>query len=148
MSNFRSAFNEGMKHAEEASKNNKEIDEVLTMLEDEMLELSENKIALKIKEKIEPVDASNPAAIVASFAAFGRNQGRRYDALIAVRQRSTSKMEEELCEWKRGEKGYPVTLTYSSRSESCADKSALIKALQKMLSSASTGKKLMWLLNQ
>ncbi|MCS4309078.1 hypothetical protein M2404_003441 [Rheinheimera pacifica] len=140
MNNFKRAFEQGIKHADEAAENIAEINEVLDDFIKSIAELSGNKVKISVKDKFES-ESGNPftTALAAGIGYFGP-KGRHYEALVATNDNVADSPQFELCEWKLSEKGYPVRISYAGQSPSCADKESLTDNLTELISSPRAGK--------
>ena len=71
-----------------------------------------------------------------------------YEALSFVTKREQTEVKENIAVWKINESdGYPCVISYNKRDVSCKDKETLIKALNDLMSDASTGEILLRLMN-
>lgn len=138
MNNFKEAFEQGIKHANETAANEKEINQVLEEFANSISQLSEGKLAVTVESKFDP--QNNSPFGLAATAALLTNTGRHYEALVVKNSKVEDSPEEELCEWKLSEKGYPIRISYLGSSPSCGDKEALVECLSELLSQPRSGK--------
>lgn len=145
MINFEDALKSGISHAEEEQQNREEIDSVFEALKTDIEKFTSSKVSIKLESRTDDRQDDFMASAIA--AVYGRKY-RKYVGMIAFNKLQSNNFEKELCEWKYGDKGYPVTIDYFNKSITCADKESLIKTLQDLLSKPDAGKKIKFLMDQ
>lgn len=120
MTDFKSAFNEGLNAAQKVKAARTEIDNVFKDLNQQLTEVSGGKLTIE-RERL-----ARPQA----FALL--NPPQRYWALVA-RNPIIKSSSRELCEWDSGRAGYPCKLTWASEEHYCEDKEALKNNLSDLL---------------
>jgi hypothetical protein len=142
MFNFEESLKSGISHAEEEQQNRTEIDSVIEQLKSDIETFSSEKVSIKIDRRTD-----QNSLLAGAFATLYGNKTRKYMAMVAFNKSQPDNPDRELCEWKYGEKGYPVTIDYLNKSITCADKESLINTLQDLLSKPGAGKKIKFLLD-
>lgn len=142
MFNFEESLKSGISHAEEEQQNRTEIDSVIEQLKSDIETFSSEKVSIKIDRRTD-----QNSLFAGAFATLYGNKTRKYMAMVAFNKSQPDNPDRELCEWKYGEKGYPVTIDYLNKSITCADKESLINTLQDLLSKPDAGKKIKFLLD-
>ncbi|MEX1200426.1 MAG: hypothetical protein WEB02_06525 [Methylophaga sp.] len=142
MSNFKDAFQSGIKEAKIAQSNIKEITSIFDDFNIDIHDASNKVIDLEIRQQYDSQQDSPFNRGIASLVRDFTNIGRYYEAIMASNSIKDNVEPIELCEWKIGVKGYPVKLSYEGLSESCEDKVSLISALEDLLRHPATGRKL------
>ncbi|WP_024600632.1 MULTISPECIES: hypothetical protein [Pseudoalteromonas] len=142
MFNFEESLKSGISHAEEEQQNRTEIDSVIEQLKSDIETFSSEKVSIKIDRRTD-----QNSLLAGAFATLYGNKTRKYMAMVAFNKSQPDNPDRELCEWKYGEKGYPVTIDYLNKSITCADKESLINTLQDLLSKPDAGKKIKFLLD-
>lgn len=142
MFNFEESLKSGISHAEEEQQNRTEIDSVIEQLKSDIETFSREKVSIKIDRRTD-----QNSLLAGAFATLYGNKTRKYMAMVAFNKSQPDNPDRELCEWKYGEKGYPVTIDYLNKSITCADKESLINTLQDLLSKPDAGKKIKFLLD-
>lgn len=143
MFNFEESLKSGISHAEEEQQNRTEIDSVIEQLKNDIENFSSEKVSIKIDRRTD-----QNSLLAGAFATLYGNKTRKYMAMVAFNKSQPDNPDRELCEWKYGEKGYPVTIDYLNKSITCADKESLINTLQDLLSKPDAGKKIKFLMEQ
>lgn len=155
---FAEAYKTGLEASQITEKNLQEIDAVFEELKTEILASSENKILIERgtasrRENIEftapPLEgASGIKKLQDVIDTMGAIKHRvSYNALIAKNTETSSNIPIAEYSIDRRE-GYPVTIQWADRDESCLSKDALAATLREVLSDPSTGRKLKRLLSQ
>ena len=142
MFNFEESLKSGISHAEEEQQNRTEIDSVIEQLKNDIETFSSEKVSIKIDRRTD-----QNSLLAGAFATLYGHKTRKYMAIVAFNKSQPDNPDRELCEWKYGEKGYPVTIDYLNKSITCADKESLINTLQDLLSKPDAGKKIKFLLD-
>ena len=142
MFNFEESLKSGISHAEEEQQNLTEIDSVIEQLKNDIETLSSEKVSIKIDRRTD-----QSSLLAGAFATLYGHKTRKYMAIVAFNKSQPDNSDKELCEWKYGEKGYPVTIDYLNKSITCADKESLINTLQDLLSKPDAGKKIKFLID-
>lgn len=142
MFNFEESLKSGISHAEEEQQNRTEIDSVIEQLKNDIETFSSEKVSIKIDRRTD-----QNSLLAGAFATLYGHKIRKYMAIVAFNKSQPDNPDRELCEWKYGEKGYPVTIDYLNKSITCADKESLINTLQDLLSKPDAGKKIKFLID-
>ncbi|MCF3429132.1 hypothetical protein [Escherichia coli] len=144
---FKNSLAVGLEAAKKARSNKEEIFSVISDLNDSVKELSQGRVFLKVtsEKKLAP-NQTALTAVVSSFTNI--NPYIDYEALSFVTKREQTEVKENIAVWKINESdGYPCVISYNKRDVSCKDKETLIKALNDLMSDASTGEILLRLMN-
>ena len=144
---FKNSLAVGLEAAKKARANKEEIFSVISDLNDSVKELSQGRVFLKVtsEKKLAP-NQTALTAVVSSFTNI--NPYIDYEALSFVTKREQTEVKENIAVWKINESdGYPCVISYNKRDVSCKDKETLIKALNDLMSDASTGEILLRLMN-
>ncbi|MBL5926638.1 hypothetical protein [Enterobacter asburiae] len=144
---FKNSLAVGLEAAKKARSNKEEIFGVISDLSDSIKEFSRGQVSLKVtsERKIAP----NHTAFTAVVSTFTNiNPYIDYEALAFVTKRDQTEVKEIIADWKLNESdGYPCVISYNKRDVRCKDKETLIKALNDLMSDASTGEALLRLVN-
>ena len=144
MFNFEESLKSGISHAEEEQQNRTEIDSVIEQLKSDIETFTSDKVSIKLENR---TDIEQGDFITNALATVYGRKSKKYMAMVAFNQSPENSSDKELCEWKYGEKGYPVTIDYLNKSITCADKESLINTLQDLLSKPDAGKKIKFLID-
>ncbi|MCU7295048.1 hypothetical protein OM315_24360 [Escherichia albertii] len=144
---FKNSLAVGIEAAKKARSNKEEIFSIISELSDSIKEYSQGRVFLKITS--EKKLASNQTALTAVVSSFTNiNPYIDYEALSFVTKREQTEVKENIAVWKINESdGYPCVISYNKRDVRCKDKETLIKALNDLMSDASTGEILLRLMN-
>jgi len=126
MSDFKSAFNEGLDAAQKAEASRLEIDSVFKDLNQQLTEVSEGKLTIKRSQLDRPRNW-----IVQMSTPFERAE--KYWAIIAHNPTIEGSSFQKLCEWESGRAGYPCKLTWGGDEHYCDDKQSLEDTLSNLL---------------
>ena len=144
---FKNSLAVGLEAAKKARSNKEEIFSVISDLNESVKELSQGRVFLKVtsEKKLAP----NQTALTTVVSQFTNiNPYIDYEALSFVTKREQTEVKENIAVWKINESdGYPCVISYNKRDVSCKDKETLIKALNDLMSDASTGEILLRLMN-
>ena len=144
MNIFTDAYKKGLEASKSVKNNLEEIDAVFDNLKAEILASSENKISIE-RGLASYSDLSNYEAItITAIEALKRRVP--YKVIIAKNVETSS--ERPIAEYDIDRKGYPVTIKWTDRNESCQTKDALIATLKDLLADPSTGRKIETLLSK
>lgn len=140
MSDFKSAFSDGLDAAQKAEAARHEIENVFRDLNEQLAEASDGKLATE--RTVLERDRS-------WFTALSSPLGPRetYQAIVAFNPTIEGTSPKELCEWESGRGGYPCKLTWGSDEHYCEDKQALEDALSDLLRDPIVAEKLWSLIN-
>ncbi|WP_049012909.1 hypothetical protein, partial [Citrobacter freundii] len=124
-----------------------EIFSVINELSNTIKEFSDGRVSLKVTS--ERKLASNHTSFTAAVSAFTNvNPYIDYEALSFITRRDQTEIKEMIADWKLNESdGYPCVISYNKRDIRCKDKEMLIKALNDLMSDASTGEALLRMVN-
>lgn len=146
MVDFIKSFNRGLEAAQQAGRNKEEINAVISLLNEQLLKVSDGKLEIDIYTKSQPLagffsamSAMNPTAEAPKPA---------YQFLAAVNPLSESKTPIELARWKLDPNGYPCQITTPDSEFYCEDRSALERGLQNLLSDPIVGEKIYSVMRQ
>lgn len=140
MVNFIDSFNKGISAAEKAIANKDEIDSVIDQLSKQLQQATGGKVKISIAEKQMPFNAFTGGI----SELINR---KTYWAIVASNPLATYQ-PKELAQWKFTESGYPCSIVLQDVEIYCEDKAGLENALEKMLATPETGKKLKIVLEQ
>lgn len=144
---FKNSLAAGLQAAQKARNNKEEIFSVIRELSDSIRDYSEGRVSLEITS--EQKLARNQTVITAAASAFtGVNPYINYEALSLITRKDQTKTKEAIAEWRLDESdGYPCVISYGSEDVRCRNKEMLVKALNQLMSNASTGEVLLKLMN-
>jgi len=131
MFNFEESLKSGISHAEEEQQNRTEIDSVIEQLKSDIETFSSEKVSIKIDRRTDQnsllagARTDQNSLLAGAFATLYGNKTTKYMAMVAFNKSQPDNPDRELCEWKYGEKGYPVTIDYLNKSITCADKESV-----------------------
>lgn len=125
--------------AKEANNNKKEIDNVISALNESIQQFSDNKAGLKIAERYKP---KNILGIATASLLYEPKIGDKYDAICLFSINNPFNLTE-LAKWKLGEFGYPCRISYEGKDVYCSDKAALEQALAELMKSVKVGEALL-----
>jgi hypothetical protein len=137
MTNFKSAFQVGLKAAQKAEAAKKEIKEVFNDLNKQLSEASDGKLIIEIQQLTRPLPL--PFNLV--------QQGEKYWAIVARNPKLKASPIKELAEWQIDRHGYPCKITWSGIEEYCEKKQAVETGLEHLLQDPTTAEKLQSLVN-
>ncbi len=139
MSNFKSAFNEGLDAAQKAEASRLEIDNVFKDLNQQLTEISEGKLTVERRQ----LERSQPWMIK---LASPFEHSALYWAIVAHNPTIEGSLKR-LCEWESGRAGYPCKLDWDGDEYYCEDKQALEDTLSNLLRDPSIAEKLLSLID-
>jgi|GEM_PF-5364332 len=144
---FKNSLAVGLEAAKKARSNKEEIFGVISDLSDSIKEFSQGRVSLKVTS--ERKLAANHTAFTAVVSSFTNvNPYIDYEALSFVTKTEQTEVKEKIADWNINESdGYPCVISYNKRDVRCKDKEMLIKALNDLMSDASTGEALLRLVN-
>jgi hypothetical protein len=140
VSNFKSAFNEGLEAAQKAKAARLEIDNVFKDLNQQLTEVSEGKLTIA-QEQLEL-----PRPWAAQLATL-LEPPEKYWAIVARNPTIEGSSFQELCKWESGRAGYPCKLTWGGNEHYCEDKQALENTLSNLLRDPIIAEKLVSLMD-
>jgi len=158
MTTFSEAYKTGLEASQITEKNLQEIEAVFEELKTEILASSDNKILI---ERGTVSRRESPTLTIPGGEVLGGEKTLQnmidtmgaikhrvsYNALLAKNTETSSDVPIAEYSIDRRE-GYPVTIQWADRDESCLSKNALAATLREVLSDPSTGRKLKRLLSQ
>jgi len=144
---FKNSLTAGLQAARKARDNKEEILGVIKDLGDSIADYSEGRVSLEITS--ERKLATNQTVLTAAASAFtGVNPYIDYKALSLITRKDQAKVKEIIAEWRLNESdGYPCVISYGKEDVNCRNKDMLVKALNELMSNASTGEVLLKLMN-
>lgn len=144
---FKNSLTAGLQAAQKARDNKKEIFGVIKDLSESVSDYSQGRVSLEITK--ERKLATNQTVLTAAASAFtGVNPYIDYEALSLVTWKDQTKVKEAIAEWRLNESdGYPCVISYGKEDVRCRNKEMLVKALNELMSNASTGEVLLKLMN-
>ena len=134
---FTNSINEAIEKADVAEENLKEISEVFESLSNSFLNISENKIAIKIIKKHKDLPKNGLLATAVAAQMF-LNQTVPYNALVIENINTT--LNSEVAEVIYSEDGYPIRLKIKDNTKTYYDKESLIEGLNEIIKSTEVGK--------
>jgi hypothetical protein len=158
MMTFAEAYKTGLEASQLTEKNLQEIDAVFEELKTEILASSENRILI---ERGTASRRENSELTIPGGEIFGGKKALQdmvdtwgsikhrvsYNALLA--KNTETSLDVPIAEYSIDPReGYPVTIQWADRDESCLSNDALAATLREVLSDPSTGRKLKKLLSQ
>lgn len=126
MSDFRTAFNEGLDAAQKAEASRLEIDSVFEDLNQQLTEVSKGKLAIGRSE----VQRTRSWMVQIAEAL---QSPEMYWVIIARNPTIEGSSSQQLCEWESGRAGYPCKLTWGGDEYYAEDKQALEHTLSNLL---------------
>jgi hypothetical protein len=139
MSDFKSAFKEGIKAAREASDSEAEVQSVFDAMN---ADLSELNVRISVELVTEPKDLGEMTMNMFAPA-------KRYPAIVANSLALTSnKPAKVLARWTQDAKGYPCRITLPGKEIFCENKEGLENGLSDLLKEVTVGKLLLSLINE
>ncbi len=140
MNQFSDAIRAGLKSAEQANANAREIRDALAEISNAVLEVTDNKV--KVTRTSVPADNVNP--ITTALALW--TSVKMIDAIKL--QRTSAPMEShELARLDMSANGYPCDIITGTRTYTCYDRASFVQVMEEILSSPTAGKALLSLLN-
>ena len=150
MSAFAAAYKAGIEAGQKALENVQDIDAVFQALDKEIAANSGGKIhiAREMLSKTRwvrrmPSQMDELLGLYAPKPYSYYDDEISYDAIVAKNSKNTI----EIATYELSEAGYPITIKWADREESCWDSAALAETLQEVLSDVNTGKILIRLLS-
>jgi hypothetical protein len=139
MSDFKSAFSDGLDAAQKAETARREIEDVFRDLSKQLAEASDGKLA------VERMEYERSRSWLTALSPLEPKE--KYQAIVAYNPTIKGSPTRELCEWESGRGGYPCKLTWGSNEYYCEDKQALENTLSDLLRDPIIAEKLMFLIN-
>jgi|SRR5882672_1525397 len=141
MTDFESAFKEGLAAAQKADAARAEINEVLDRVSATLTKSTEGKLAVG-KRQFYVHQA--PLAILAELTRLTPRE--TYDAIAAWNPSIENSEIRELAKWSEERNGYPCVLTWDKKELKCGDRESLERSIELLLKDARVGEKLLYLL--
>jgi hypothetical protein len=138
---FKAAFQDGLKSAQDAETARREIGEVFMELNKEISEASNG--TLTIKRMLLPI---TPEHVTLAIALVLKNSPPE-SVIAASNPKAISSEWKKLCGWSSDRAGYPCKLIYASSERYCENKQALKKCLADLLRDPVVGETLFQLMN-
>lgn len=134
---FMNSIHEAIEKADTAEENMKEISEVFSSLSQSFINISNNRIDIKIIKKNRALPKNGLLATAVAAQMF-LNQTEPYNALILENINNT--LTAELAEVIYSEDGYPIRLKIKDNTKTYYDKESLIEGLNEVIKSTEVGK--------
>jgi hypothetical protein len=146
MADFKAALKEGFAAAEKAETARLEVEEVLGKLKQEILESSQGKLSIEIRQlelPLSPLQQIMASATIGILAPSPRPEPIRYWAVVATNPTIANKAPiRELARWKQSVDGYPCTIAWNKQELLYNDRVALEEGLADLLRDPSVGEQL------
>jgi len=142
MTDFIDAFKGGLDAAKAADRARKEIDEVFSDLDRQIIEVSEGKLSIERREYY--VTKSSWEALRFSFPPKSKET---YWAIVAKNPTIKKTPYKELAKWQEDPVGYPCKLIWAKQEQICEDRAALEICLADLLRDPIVGERLYVLMN-
>ena len=140
MSDFKSAFQNGLEAAKKADASRAEIADVFKDLNQQITDASHGKLAIRRYEFERARSAFQQIALILTPA-------DTYWVIGATNPTITGMQPEKLCNWDEDRAGYPCKLTWGGDEHYCEDKQALEINLSNLLSDPVVAKILLKIMN-
>jgi hypothetical protein len=142
MTDFESAFREGLEAAKKADFARAEINEVFSRVSATLAKSTEGKLAIgKRKFYVH----QNPLVVLAELTRLSPRE--TYDAIAAWNPSIGDDEPRELAKWSEDRSGYPCVLTWDKQEIQCGDRESLERAIANLLKDPRVGEQLLALLN-
>ncbi|HDG1685943.1 TPA: hypothetical protein PFE28_001877 [Kluyvera cryocrescens] len=148
---FKKYLANGLAAAKNARRNKEEIQCVIDELSGVVNDYSEGLVSLMITTEQRLGKTSGLGSLVGGAAAAGLGLSispfSEYQALTLVLKKGKIVKKAKIAEWRMDESdGYPCIISYNENDISCGSKEMLERALSGLISSASTGERLLQLI--
>ena len=138
MTDFKSAFKQGIDAARKAEASRNEINSVFEDLNKQLSEVSAGKLTIERRQLLRPIPSWASAL----------ERPKKYWALVAHNPLIGKSPATELCEWDSSKAGYPCKLTWDSEKRYCENKRALEDALSELLRDPIVSEKMTFLITK
>ncbi len=122
MTDFKAAFQDGLKAAQDAELARKEINQVFKDLNKQLSEVSKGKLRIERTRLEEP-----KVGFLRWIGPF--EPPKMYWAIVVINPKVKDSPPKELAKWSLDRAGYPCKIGWGDREEYCEDKQASIKGL-------------------
>lgn len=145
---FKKSLTVGLDAAKAARKNKEEIQNLIEDLNHQVQEFSNGLVSLEVTNEQKFNKNVNPLA-TGLVALVGINSSIKYNALSLKLNNKGMSRREVIAEWKINESdGYPCVISYNGKDVNCRSKETLERALNDLLSNASTGERMLQLIDE
>ncbi|NQS97638.1 MAG: hypothetical protein HQ591_04220 [candidate division Zixibacteria bacterium] len=136
MTDYVSAFEQGLLAAEEADRTRKEIEKIFSDLDLQIKEKTAGKISISIEER----ERERSPNILSAFPMFEPKY--KYHVISAHNPKIPESPVKILAEWTQDRRGYPCKIEWGGSVTSCEDGEALENTLAELLTDPIVGEKL------
>lgn len=137
MKDYKNAVLAGIEAAKQAADNKSEIQSVISELNSQIKEVSENKATLGIRSLYRQTESSALNAFLSISQRLVPQKSDKYFAICISDNDGNGGIE--VAEWLQEDSGYPCTIKYSGQKFFCSDKKDLEESLAKLLQEVKVG---------
>ena len=142
MTDFITAFKDGLSAAEAAGRARQEIDDVFSSLNEQINKESDGNLTI-IRQKCE----AKRVSLLESLAVLSTRPKDMYWAIVASNPKIGQSPVKQLAKWQMDRKGYPCRLSWAESEIVCEDRVALERCLSELLRDPIVGEALNTLMN-
>ena len=144
MADYKQALQEGFAAAEKANSARKEIEDVLAKFKSDLLEASDGKLLVEVRQYEEKEEEGSILATPTLAQLYARRlqPKKYYKAIIAVNPKSEKNSVKQLAVWGQAKGGYPCSVSFGKQEFQCENRAGLEEALAEMLKDPAIGEKL------